>query len=587
MVTNKFIDGWLHEAKELLQPDKVVFIDGSDKQRAELTKFAEDEGIIHKLNENMYENSYLYRSNPTDVARVEQRTFICTRTKREVGNTNNWLEKDKAYIMLKDIYRGCMKGRTMYVIPFIMGPYASDSSKCGIQITDSVYVVLSMCIMTRVGDKVLERIGGTNDFVRCWHAVDGCDPEKRYICHFPEDNTIMSVNSEYGGNALLGKKSFALRIASYLGKNEGWMAEHMLTLGVQKPDGEIIYVSAAFPSACGKTNFAMIEPPKQYLDKGYKVWCVSDDISWFKTGEDGRLWAINPENGFFGVVPGTSDKTNKNAMASMKRNTIFTNVVHDVDNNDVWWEGKGVEPPENAIDWQGNKWTKGMGTKGAHPNSRFAAPIENCPNISSEVNSANGVPISAMIFGGRRSEAVPLVYEAFDWPHGVFIGSVMASEATAAASDQAKIRTDPMAMLPFCGYDMGDYFGHWLNMGERLGDKAPKIFNVNWFRKDSEGRFIWPGYSENMRVLMWIIDRCCKVAQAKETPVGYVPIQGGIDTDGLEGISEEDLNYLLTVDREAWKGEVTRIEEYYKFIGETVPEKLTMQLEQMKKRILG
>ena len=480
MTNNKTVLDWIEKMVQLVKPDKVVWIDGSEEQLEALRAEACASGEMIKLNEEKLPGCYLHRTAVNDVARVEHRTFICCDKEEDAGPTNHWMAPDKAYEMLYDITRDSYKGRTMYVIPYSMGPIGSPLAKVGIELTDSIYVVLNMAIMARVGQKVLDVLGDSNDWVRGLHCKCDIDEEKRYICHFPQDNTIISVNSGYGGNVLLGKKCFALRIASNQGRNEGWMAEHMLILGLENPQGEVKYIAAAFPSACGKTNLAMLIPPKAYQEKGYKVWCVGDDIAWMRQGPDGRLWAINPENGFFGVAPGTNAKSNPNALASTRQGTIFTNVVHNLDDNTVWWEGLDKNPPTNALNWKGEKWDCTDGSKGAHPNSRFTAPAENCPCISSEFNSTTGVPISAIVFGGRRAKTAPLVYQSRDWDNGVFVGSIMASETTAAATGAVGVvRRDPMAMLPFCGYNMADYWEHWFEMGEKLGDKAPKIFNVN------------------------------------------------------------------------------------------------------------
>ena len=583
MTKNPTVLKWLEEMKALLTPDEVVWIDGSDAQRDALREEACKSGEMLKLNQDLLPGCYLHRTNPNDVARVEDRTFICAKTKENAGPTNNWCDPDEMYKKLYDIARGSYKGKTMYIVPFSMGPIGSPLAKIGIEVTDSVYVVLNMLIMTRVSPEVLEVLGDSNDWVRCLHSRCDIDPEKRYICQFPEDNTIISVNSGYGGNVLLGKKCFALRIASYQGWKEGWMAEHMLILGIENPQGEVKYVAAAFPSACGKTNLAMMIPPKYLRDKGYKVWTVGDDIAWMRIGEDGRLWAINPENGFFGVAPGTNEKSNYNALASTKKGTIFTNVAHNLDNNTVWWEGLDKNPPENAIEWKGNPWNgKTSDEKGAHPNSRFTAPAKNCPCISSEFESQSGVPISAIIFGGRRAKTAPLVYQSKNWENGVFVGSAMASETTAAASGAVGVvRRDPMAMLPFCGYHMGDYFRHWLEMGKKLGDKAPKIFNVNWFRLDDEGHFIWPGFGDNMRVLNWIIDRCEGKVDAVETPIGFVPKAEDIDLTDLD-FDIETLKSILEVDKDTWTKEAAEIEEHYKKFGDRLPEELVNQLNNLK-----
>ncbi len=588
MTKNQSVLKWLEEMQELLKPEKVVWIDGSDAQREELRELAVAQGELYKLNQEELPGCYLHRTNPNDVARVEDRTFICTSTKEMAGPTNNWCDPAEMYKKLYDIARDSYKGRTMYVIPYSMGPIGSPLAKIGIEITDSVYVVLNMLIMTRVGTKVLEVLGDSNDWVRGLHSRCDVDPEKRYICHFPEDNTIISVNSGYGGNVLLGKKCFALRIASFQGWKEGWMAEHMLILGLQNPKGEVKYIAAAFPSACGKTNLAMLIPPEYLKEKGYKVWTVGDDIAWMRIGEDGRLYAINPENGFFGVAPGTNAHSNFNALESTKKNTIFTNVALDLNNDTVWWEGLNKNLPENALDWKGNKWDAAKFNKAdkstcaAHPNSRFTAPAENCPCISDEFNKGAGVPISAIVFGGRRAKCAPLVYQSKDWVNGVFVGSAMASETTAAAAGTVGVvRRDPMAMLPFCGYNMGDYFRHWLDMGEKLGDKAPKIFNVNWFRTDDEGNFIWPGFGDNMRVLNWIIDRCEGKADAEETAIGFVPKADDIDTTDLD-IDRATLESILKVDKDVWNKEAAEIEEHYKKFGDKLPEELKAQLENLK-----
>lgn len=586
MTTNKSVLAWIEEMKNLLNPDKVVWIDGSEEQLEALRKEACETGEMIKLNEEKLPGCYLHRTRENDVARVEDRTFICCRDEKDAGPTNNWKNPQEAYQMLFDIARGSYKGRTMYVIPYSMGPVGSPLAKIGYEVTDSIYVVLNMSIMTRVGTAVEEVLGDSEDWIKGLHAMCDVDPEKRYICHFPEDNYIISVNSAYGGNVLLGKKCFALRIASYLGKCENWMAEHMLILGIENPQGEIKYVTAAFPSACGKTNLAMLIPPEGYRNKGYKVWCVGDDIAWMRKGPDGRLWAINPENGFFGVAPGTNEKSNPNALASTKKGTIFTNVALNLDDNTVWWEGLDKNPPEHAIDWKGNPWNGKESTeKGAHPNSRFTAPAKNCPCISSEFNSTSGVPVSAIIFGGRRATTTPLVYQSRDWNNGVFVGSIMASETTAAATGAVGVlRHDPMAMKPFCGYHMGDYFGHWIEMGKILGDKAPKIFNVNWFRLNEDGKFMWPGFGDNFRVLEWIIKRCEGKADAVETPIGYLPRPEDINLEGLD-MDMETLKKILTVDNEKWTAETKEIEEYYKIFGDKLPAELRAELEGLKERL--
>ena len=586
MTQNKSVLNWIENMKELVTPDNVVWITGEESQLEDLRKEACTTGEMIKLNEEKLPGCYLHRTAVNDVARVEDRTFICSRKEEDAGPTNHWMDPEKAYKMLYDIARGSYKGRTMYVIPYSMGPVGSHFSKVGVELTDSIYVVLNMAIMTRVGDKVWEALGDSNDWVRGLHCKCQIDAEKRYICHFPEDNTIISVNSGYGGNVLLGKKCFALRIASFQGKNEGWMAEHMLILGVENPKGEVKYITAAFPSACGKTNLAMLIPPEGYRAKGYKVWTVGDDIAWMRIGPDGRLWAINPENGFFGVAPGTNEKSNPNALHTTRQGTIFTNVALNTDDNTVWWEGLDKNPPEHAIDWKGNPWNGKTSTeKGAHPNSRFTAPAKNCPCISSEFENGAGVPISAIVFGGRRAQTTPLVYQSRDWNNGVFVGSIMASETTAAATGAVGVvRRDPMAMLPFCGYNMGDYFNHWIEMGQKLGDKAPKIFNVNWFRLDDEGHFIWPGFGDNLRVLEWILKRCEGKVDAEETSIGYVPKAEDINLEGLD-FSLDTLKSILAVDNAQWTKEAEGIEEFYKKFGDKLPAELKDQLEGLKARL--
>ncbi|MBR5233483.1 MAG: phosphoenolpyruvate carboxykinase (GTP) [Clostridia bacterium] len=586
LTTNKSILEWIKEKAELVNPDKIVWIDGSKEQIDALRAEACSTGEMIKLNDELLPECYLHRTKPNDVARVEDRTLICTPTEEEAGPTNHWMEPSKCYEMLYDIAKDSYKGRTMYVIPYSMGPIGSPFSKAGIELTDSIYVVLNMAIMTRVGKKVLEVLGDSNDWVRGLHCKCDIDQDKRWICHFPQDNTIISVNSGYGGNVLLGKKCFALRIASYQGWKESWQAEHMLILGVENPQGEVKYICAAFPSACGKTNLAMLIPPAGYQEAGYKVWCVGDDISWIRKGDDGRLYAINPENGFFGVAPGTNMKSNPNALLSTKQGTIFTNVVHNLDNNTVWWEGLDKNPPTNANDWLGNSWNGAESTeKGAHPNSRFTAPTANCPCLSSEFENAQGVPVSAFVFGGRRAKLAPLVYQAKNWNNGVFVGSIMASETTAAAAGAVGVvRRDPMAMLPFCGYNMADYWQHWINIGAGLDeDKAPKFFNVNWFRKDDEGNFMWPGFGDNLRVLEWILNRCDGKVDAKETAIGYVPYAEDINLEGIEDeVSLESLKSILEVDASLWMEETKGIEEFYAKFGDKIPATLVKELETLK-----
>ena len=583
LTTNPSILKWIEEKIELTQPDRVMWIDGSHEQLEELRAEGCSTGELYKLNEEKLPGCYLHLSAVNDVARVEGRTFICSEKEEDAGPTNHWMAPAEAYDMLYNIARGAYKGRTMYIIPYSMGPVGSPFAKYGIELTDSIYVVISMAIMTRMGKEVYAALGDSDDWVRGLHCKCDIDEEKRYICHFPQDNTIISVNSGYGGNVLLGKKCFALRIASNLGRKEGWLAEHMLILGLENPEGKTTYVAAAFPSACGKTNLAMLIPPELYREKGYKVWCVGDDIAWMRIGEDGRLWACNPENGFFGVAPGTNMKSNPNALISTQKNTIFTNVVNNLDDNTVWWESMDKNPPKNARNWKGEIWDCTDGSKGAHPNSRFTAPAQNCPCISPEFDSPVGVPISAIIFGGRRAKTAPLVYQSRDWDHGVFVGSIMASETTAAATGAVGVvRRDPMAMLPFCGYHMGDYWAHWIEMGKKLGDKAPKIFNVNWFRTDDEGHFIWPGFGDNLRVLDWIVSRCEGKADAEETAIGYVPNAEDINIEGLKDFDIETLKSILEVDKDLWRAEIAGIEEFYAKFGDKLPAKLNEELETLK-----
>ena len=585
LTKNTAVLNWIDEMAAMTQPDQIVWIDGSQEQLEALRAEACSTGEIIQLNQEKLPGCYLHRTAENDVARVEDRTFICCRRKEDAGPTNNWMDPQEMYAKLKGLYTGAMKGRTMYVIPYSMGVVGSPFAKYGIELTDSIYVVLNMVIMTRVGTAVLDALGDSPDYIKGLHAKADIDPENRYIVQFPEDNTIMSVNSGYGGNVLLGKKCFALRIASYLGKNEGWMAEHMLILGLQNPAGEVRYLAAAFPSACGKTNLAMLIPPAFYREKGWKVWCVGDDIAWLRVGEDGRLWAMNPENGFFGVAPGTNEKSNPNALASTRKNTIFTNVVHNLDDNTVWWEGLDKNPPENAVDWKGNPWNgKTSDAKGAHPNSRFTAPAINCPCISDQFESPTGVPISAIVFGGRRAKTAPLVYQSFNWDHGVFVGSIMASETTAAAAGAVGVvRRDPMAMLPFCGYNMGDYWQHWLDMGTKI-EHQPKIFNVNWFRTDDEGHFLWPGFGDNMRVLEWIMKRCFDEVDAVEGPIGYLPKVDDIELEG-SGVDRELLADLLTVDPALWKEELAGIRTFYDKFGDTLPKTLDQELSELEGRL--
>ena len=598
LTNNQNVLKWVDEMVALCKPDNVVWIDGSKEQIdsliEEVTSLPDDSwDKMYKLNQEKYPNCLYHRTRANDVARVEDRTFICSKEKSGAGPTNNWMAPDEMKALLTPMYDGVMKGRTMYVIPYSMGPIGSPLAKVGVEVTDSIYVVLNMNIMTRMGKQAFENLGDTSDdFVRGLHSKADVDPEKRYIVQFPEENTIWSINSAYGGNVLLGKKCFALRIASFQGKNEAWMAEHMLILGVKKPNGEVKYITAAFPSACGKTNLAMLIPPEGYKKDGYEVFTVGDDIAWMKPGKDGRLYAINPENGFFGVAPGTNAKSNYNALACTKNGAIFTNVALDNSDNTPWWEKLTENPPKDATEWKGEKVDgeayTAAGNKLAHPNSRFTAPAKNCPCISPEFNNPEGVPVSAIIFGGRRATTAPLVYQSFDWTHGTYIGSAVSSETTAAATGAVGVlRHDPMAMKPFIGYNVGDYWAHWLEMGARLGSKAPKIFNVNWFRTDDEGNFLWPGFGDNMRVLDWIIKRVDGEVDAVETPIGYLPKPEDINLKGIEDeVPATALQKLLTVDKEEWKKEIAEMRRYYdediKAKGGNIPQALYDELDMIE-----
>lgn len=580
---------WILEMAEMCQPDKIVLIDGSEEEKKRLEDEAISTGELVRLDQKKLPGCFYHRSHPNDVARMEELTYICTKLQSDAGPTNNWMSPQEGYKRAREIYTGCMKGSTMYVIPFSMGPVGSEFSKIGVEITDSIYVVLSMRIMTRVGQSVLDRLSGDGEFTQCMHSKADLNPKRRLILHFPEENKIWSVGSGYGGNALLGKKCLALRIASYLGKREGWLAEHMLILGVEEPNGHIMYIAAAFPSACGKTNLAMMVPPGGLKKKGYKVWTVGDDIAWMRIDTDGSLWAINPEAGCFGVVPGTSQKSNPNAMEMIQKNTIYTNVALKPDGT-VWWEGSDEAPPKEALDWQGNPWKPGMKdqsgnpVKAAHPNSRFTAPIKQCPSVSFRLEQHHGVPISAIIFGGRRAHLAPLVYESFSWNHGVYAGASVASEKTAAQSGiVGQIRRDPMAMLPFCGYNMADYFEHWIDMGKRM-EKAPKIFHVNWFRTDKKGNFLWPGFGDNLRVIEWILDRCEDKVGAVETPIGYLPKPEDIDLTGLN-LPPGTMQKLLEINSEEWRQEQKDHEEYFKIFGNRLPTEIASQCHALKKRL--
>ena len=570
---NPALLAWVEESAQLAQPDKVVWLDGSEAERKRLVEQAVAEKVLIPLDQKKWPGCYFHHSNPNDVARVEHLTVICTPTRAEAGPTNNWTDPEEMYQKLEALFAGSMKGRTMYVVPYVMGPADSPFAKVGIELTDSVYVALNMGIMTRMGQVALDRLGDKADFNKGLHSVRDCNPERRFIAHFPQDNTIWSVGSGYGGNALLGKKCLALRIGSYLAKREGWLAEHMLILEAESPEGEISYVAAAFPSACGKTNFAMLIPPKEF--GGWKIRTIGDDIAWMRVGPDGRLWAVNPEYGYFGVVPGTNYKTNANAMKSMTKDTLFTNVARTAD-GDVWWEGKDEPAPNELIDWKGQPWKKGSEEKAAHPNSRFTAPMANNPALSRFAHDPTGVPISAIIFGGRRSSTVPLALQAFNWTHGVYLGATMGSETTAAATGQVGVvRRDPMAMLPFLGYDAGSYLQHWLDMQERIPN-PPKVFMVNWFRKGADGKFLWPGYGENMRVLKWVIDRSHGRVDAQETPLGWVPSAGDLDLTGLD-VPRERAEQATRIDPAEWEQELESQKEWFDKLGWTLPRQLELQ----------
>ncbi|MCC8157513.1 MAG: phosphoenolpyruvate carboxykinase (GTP) [Oscillospiraceae bacterium] len=583
LTDNRYILDWVNAQIDLCRPSKVLWIDGSKAQLDELRQQGFATGELIELNQELLSGCVYHRSDPSDVARVEARTFICCEKQEDAGPTNNWMAPAEMRAKLKDIYAGCMDGRTMYVIPYAMGAVGSPFAKYGIELTDSIYVTVSMAIMTRVGTEVCAAMGDAADFVKGLHSNAQLDPERRYIAHFPQDNEICSVNSGYGGNALLGKKCFALRIASCLGRDEGWLAEHMLILGVQNPAGEVRYVCGAFPSACGKTNLAMLIPPEAYREKGWKCWCVGDDIAWLRPGPDGRLWAVNPENGFFGVAPGTSEKTNPNALASTMKDSIFTNVVLKPDGT-VWWEGMDKNPPRGALNWKGEPWDPDSGVPGAHPNSRFTAPAKNCPCISPEFDNPQGVPISAIVFGGRRARTAPLVYQSRNWQHGVFVGSIMASEKTAAAEGKVgEVRRDPMAMLPFCGYHMADYWQHWLDMEQRITN-PPVICNVNWFRTDEQGKFLWPGFGDNLRVIEWVLKRAFGEVDAVDSEIGYLPRPEDINLEGC-GVDMETLRGLLSVDKTLWRQETAGIREFYAKFGEKLPAALKAELDELERRL--
>ena len=573
---------WVMEMAALTQPDRIFWCDGSESEREALYAEAVRQGILIQLNQEKLPGCYYHRSHPSDVARVEQCTYICSESEVEAGPTNNWSEPKAMRARLLEMAKDSMKGRTMYVVPYLMGPHGSPLAKVGIELTDSIYVVLNMRIMARMGQIAWNHLGNSTEFNRGLHCLLDLDPARRLICHFPERNEIISVGSGYGGNALLGKKCLALRIASALGRKEGWMAEHMLIMGVESPAGEKSFVAAAFPSQCGKTNFAMLVPPEEF--KGWKVWTVGDDIAWMKPGPDGRLWAINPEAGFFGVAPGTNAKTNPNAMRTIQRDTIYTNVALKPDGT-VWWEGHDDPPPAECLDWQGRPWTPASTEKAAHPNSRFTAPLVNCPNLAHEAHDPAGVPIDAIIFGGRRPNTVPLVFQAFNWSHGVFLGATMGSETTAASSGAVgQVRRDPMAMLPFCGYNMGRYFRHWLDMRKTI-KYPPRIFHVNWFRKDGDGRFLWPGYGQNMRVLQWVVGRCRGRSGAHETPLGWVPRFEDFNTEGLPGFTRETFDKLQAMNADEWKREILQQDELFMNLYQFLPKDLIFQRELLVARL--
>jgi phosphoenolpyruvate carboxykinase (GTP) len=573
---NRVLKDWVEEVARFTKPERVHWCDGSETENAELIKQMLSDGTLETLNPQTHPNSYLHRSHPSDVARTEHLTFICSYYQADAGPTNNWMSPAEAHSKVWPLFAGAMKGRTLYVVPYLMGPASSPHSKVGVEITDSPYVVVNMRIMTRMGKVALDRLGPSDDFVKGLHSLGDLNPERRFICHFPQTKEIWSIGSGYGGNALLSKKCFALRIASTQARNEGWLAEHMLILGMEDPAGNVTYIAAAFPSACGKTNLAMLIAPA--TQAGYKVWTVGDDIAWLYPGQDGRLWAINPENGFFGVAPGTNAETNPNAMATISKNTIFTNTAVTNDRQ-PWWEGLG-QAPEGLTDWRGQPYDPASGQPAAHPNARFTAPAIQCPNISPKFNDGQGVPISAIVFGGRRASLVPLVYQAFNWEHGVLVGAMLSSETTAAATGKTGVlRRDPMAMLPFCGYNMGSYLGHWLDIGERLG-RPPAIFNVNWFRRGPNREFLWPGYGENLRVLRWIAERANGKGRATETPIGYVPTADAIDTRGLD-IAPATIQELLHIDAAGWENEIKDVQEYLQKFGDRLPAELLQQLHRM------
>lgn len=582
LARNEAVFAWVHEMAQLCRPDSVHWCDGSEEEKELLIRQCLATGELEELNQAQWPGCYYSRSDVNDVARTEQLTFICSRDKNDAGVTNNWMDPQEAYRRLGEIFRNSMRGRTMYVIPFMMGPPGSPLRRIGIQLTDSRYVVLNMRIMTRAGRIALDDLGASGDFTRCLHGMADLNPQRRYICHFPEDNTVWSVGSAYGGNALLGKKCLALRIGSYLGRLQGWMAEHMLLMGIENPQGKVRYVTAAFPSQCGKTNLSMLVPPKSL--PGYRVWTLGDDIAWMYIGPDGRLYALNPETGFFGVAPGTNYKTNPNAMETIRRNTIFTNVLK-TDDGGVWWEEMGPPPP-HGIDWAGKDWTPESNRPGAHPNSRFTSPLVQCPSVSPEWDNPQGVPISAILFGARRATVAPLICESRNWQHGVYLGATMASETTAAAVGQTGvIRRDPMAMLPFIGYNVGDYFRHWLDMGKRLRGKAPKIFHVNWFRRDRKtNKFLWPGYGENLRAILWALERCEGKSKAMDSPMGFLPTMDALNLSGLD-VPPETLKAILEVNPDDWDEDLKDQREFFDRIGDRLPDELRQEQDDFARRL--
>jgi phosphoenolpyruvate carboxykinase (GTP) len=589
MSKHKKLDKWIKEMAAMCKPDKIVWIDGSEDEKTRLEKEAFYSGELVQLNQEKLPGCVYHRTAANDVARTEHLTYICTKNKASAGPTNNWMSPEKAYKKAGEFFKGAMMGRTMYVIPFSMGPVGSEFSKIGVELTDSIYVVLNMRIMTRIGKKVLEKLGASGDFTKCLHSKADLNVDRRLILHFPEDNAIWSVGSGYGGNVLLGKKCLSLRLGSWIAQKEGWLAEHMLIMGIEDPSGYISYIAAAFPSACGKTNLAALIPPEGLKKKGYRIWTVGDDIAWMRIDSDGSLWAINPEAGMFGVAPGTNSKTAPNVISAIQKNTIFTNVVLKPDGT-VWWEGSDGEIPQEGINWEGKHWKPGMtdekGKKvlGAHPNSRFTAPLSQLPSISNRLEQHHGVPISAIVFGGRRAKLAPLVYESFYWQHGVFIGATMASERTAAQfGKQGEVRRDPMAMLPFCGYNMGKYFAHWLKIGKHMAN-PPKIFHVNWFKQDDKGGFIWPGFGDNLRVLEWIMDRCRQKVKAVESPIGYLPDPEDIDLTGLD-MPKETLKKLLEIDIEEWNKELEGQNSFFDSFGKDLPKELWKEHELLKRRL--